>query len=769
MANEKQIARYWLKHFSRLSKKGSAIVGRTLKIRRIEGDEIGYTSDNNIICLNPTHEYVPKDIVKATSFINGVACHEIGHQLFTDFVEYKKFLDKEFSSKTDSEKSIFHTIMNIVEDTSIEYWLGQAIGGHLIADLRYMVSAVFLLSPEIENSRTPFEQFISAMIDYGDVGLLKGSFTFPEAREIFFKVQPIYDSAIEEPNFSKRLYKALEIFDLSEPLWKEIVESSERMKELAELLKELGSSKWSEGDTKGEYSSDAAEIADKDDSTGEEIKERRRKVIKYLKSEKSEAESKSGASNGDTEEASSESGDKSDKSDGSKGKSDESEGKSDGSKGKSDEAEDKSDDKANGSGASEPQSDDKSTDNTESDADSGTNTESESDDSESNDGDGSSSDNGSSADEGADNGSDKSGDSGGDKPTAPQKSTSESNSGEGSKPAEDDNQDGEDLDYDHERKIICDSMVITEEEAKEILARYNEDIDDEFEKREEREEKESMNVENLPIVVKGKNYSCQNTSVVADSEALAEEYQAVCNKYSSDIAHMAARFKRIKHPCPEEKERRISGRLNVQRYASPNRTTRVFDKRLVPSNHDLAVFLLVDESGSMTIDDRYIWARNAAIVIAEACEKAGIPLYVMGFTADDSYDAEHYHYVRWHNNRKARIAMMSIHGRHNNFDGYSIRYASELLGKRPENNKLLIVVSDGMPACRSYCSLNEGLADAKSAVRVANQKMTVEGVAIGTCDKNSLKEIYGRNFVDNLNLNDLLTDLGKVIQKRLSK
>ena len=114
---------------------------------------------------------------------------------------------------------------------------------------------------------------------------------------------------------------------------------------------------------------------------------------------------------------------------------------------------------------------------------------------------------------------------------------------------------------------------------------------------------------------------------------------------------------------------------------------------------------------------------------------------------------------------------MNISARSNNFDGYSIRYASKMLQKRPEKNKLLIVISDGQPAANVYDSYsNIGVADTKDAVRQATADgVIVHGIAIGGTSDTVLREIYGVNYTENNDLSDLLKEFGSAILKQLTK
>ena len=112
----------------------------------------------------------------------------------------------------------------------------------------------------------------------------------------------------------------------------------------------------------------------------------------------------------------------------------------------------------------------------------------------------------------------------------------------------------------------------------------------------------------------------------------------------------------------------------------------------------------------------------------------------------------------WSGATEDLLKLTSIEAKKNNFDGYSIRYGSKVLEKRSENHKVMIVISDGQPACNSYRD-DLGLRDTKDAIAEArNKEQTVLGVAIGA-DVTSLQEMYGNDFVYVLENEDLFLQI----------
>jgi hypothetical protein len=130
---------------------------------------------------------------------------------------------------------------------------------------------------------------------------------------------------------------------------------------------------------------------------------------------------------------------------------------------------------------------------------------------------------------------------------------------------------------------------------------------------------------------------------------------------------------------------------------------RIFQKKLElkDENKDMAIAILVDESGSMNRgygnDPKSIHACKAVGVLAKALEQANRPYAVYGF--NDKFFI--------HKNWKQRLSLQEIlkidhnarkDGAGYNNDGYAIWKVSQELRKRPERNKVIIVFSDGLPA-----------------------------------------------------------------------
>jgi cobalamin biosynthesis protein CobT len=134
---------------------------------------------------------------------------------------------------------------------------------------------------------------------------------------------------------------------------------------------------------------------------------------------------------------------------------------------------------------------------------------------------------------------------------------------------------------------------------------------------------------------------------------------------------------------------------------------KVFRKRVVSDTLDTAVCLLVDCSGSMS-GYKFDMACCGAGALAEALKPLNIPFTTLGFTNHaDKKDAP----MIWvFNDFGERVNSTELVNRFaiasgvlwENTDGDAIVYAHAQLAKRKEKRKVLIVLSDGMPAGRTW-------------------------------------------------------------------
>lgn len=179
----------------------------------------------------------------------------------------------------------------------------------------------------------------------------------------------------------------------------------------------------------------------------------------------------------------------------------------------------------------------------------------------------------------------------------------------------------------------------------------------------------------------------------------------------------------------------------------------------------LAVYLLVDCSGSMA-GPRIEAARTAAAVLHEACVALRMEHCVTGFTSFGT-PVTHLRAVKWGEPDGSGVASLNAHA--GNRDGYSVRVAARELNARPEPQKLLIVLSDGMPADDFAYQRRVAFADTARAVREA-EKAGIGVIGIYFGDERDLpgaRMIYN-NLIYAQRLEHLPAILGRVLKKTLT-
>lgn len=241
----------------------------------------------------------------------------------------------------------------------------------------------------------------------------------------------------------------------------------------------------------------------------------------------------------------------------------------------------------------------------------------------------------------------------------------------------------------------------------------------------------------------------------------------------------------IKETTEEEERRGLPyGSLIIAEEAY-RRDKKFFGDRREPGDEpDIALAVLVDESGSMrgaqydcetkTSITRWEAARKAAIVLYEFATGLNIPVCVTGHTTS-SIDTVNYDVFSDFDSISGldRYRLMNIHKYYENRDGCAIEIAAAHLSKRPEQIKVLVVISDGDPSHTDAIKQYYGSGaeeDVKNIVKKWRKKgMEVICFAIGD-SKTRLENMYGTSaFVDIRNLNTLPKTMTKLLKKRIEK
>lgn len=205
---------------------------------------------------------------------------------------------------------------------------------------------------------------------------------------------------------------------------------------------------------------------------------------------------------------------------------------------------------------------------------------------------------------------------------------------------------------------------------------------------------------------------------------------------------------------------REHGRLDTRKLvAAVCGSTSVYKTRTDREDLDTAVLVLVDQSGSMG-GSKIETARQCTIALSEALEGTSVSYSIAGFTCfNANYNSRSagYNYHRYESNyilmykkfsqrlnsAKNEISRMVAHA--NNADYDALVWAISELKDRPESRKILVVLSDGEPACVTDASQNELIRHAKAAVE-EGEKMGIEIVGLGI-NSSAVERIYKDHIV----------------------
>ncbi len=256
-------------------------------------DNLGYTREGSshscdvfVAWYNDPY-FTDLSTTEQTMLRMGIATHELLHQCFTNF-EYTKILCESMSQ---AEAAVFMQFANTLEDPAIEYFAPVVFGGRMLDSLRFSIKRIYNLSPGIDKSTGAFQQLINALINFGDLGVVKGHFTFPEAEDIFCKIAPLYNEGIVCPDSKKRLDIAKECMEIARPLWEQAIKDQELLErfisELLEMLKKNGLPIMDEGSMPESMPSSP-------------VDENRQKIIVKCKKKNAEAVKESDDSKADT-------------------------------------------------------------------------------------------------------------------------------------------------------------------------------------------------------------------------------------------------------------------------------------------------------------------------------------------------------------------------------------------------------------------------------------------------------------------------------------
>ena len=266
------------------------------------------------------------------------------------------------------------------------------------------------------------------------------------------------------------------------------------------------------------------------------------------------------------------------------------------------------------------------------------------------------------------------------------------------------------------------------------------------------------------------NIQCQHNRdrnrVAATSRAIASQMRRVLT------ARSQSRVQRDQHRGKLDR-RKLAG-LNLPGRLHPDKG--IFQRLAPGKTSKVAIGILVDQSGSMSVKGKMTCAREAATALGGALAllaPLGVKFAVWGFDtnagqcvaaknkAETRYDRieplrMHVYKMFADDWRRVSPRCGAMRARQNNCDGEAIRWAAhQLLATENVDRRVLIVLSDGLPACNTARDTLGGphdgqarmTADAALAVKQVID-LGIETLGIGICSS-AVKDFYPSHIVIN--------------------
>jgi cobaltochelatase CobT len=249
----------------------------------------------------------------------------------------------------------------------------------------------------------------------------------------------------------------------------------------------------------------------------------------------------------------------------------------------------------------------------------------------------------------------------------------------------------------------------------------------------------------------------------AELENLRAQLDQKLTQFQSVTSRLANRLQRLllarqaRNWIFDEEDGLIDSRKLARVITQPN-YDQVYKREKDTDFRDTVVTLLVDNSGSMRGRPITIAALSADI-ISRTLERCGVKVEILGFTTKEwkggnSYkdwakegkparpgrlnDIRHIIYksadVSYRKSRKNISLMLKEGLLKENIDGEAILWACDRLSSRPEQRRILMVISDGAPVDDSTLSCNNGSyldTHLRDVITKVEKHLPIELVAIG--------------------------------------
>lgn len=260
-------------------------------------------------------------------------------------------------------------------------------------------------------------------------------------------------------------------------------------------------------------------------------------------------------------------------------------------------------------------------------------------------------------------------------------------------------------------------------------------------------------------------YKLRRKKNVSIEEDIA--YRKILSKVRKNADNLLRRINNVMRE--REVESLSSGFMMGQRFNAKdivNRDGKYFSRQIEPDGKITTAFgILIDESGSMKQNKKFVRAREVAIMLEYVLRNLGVSHIICGHNTE-GYGQSAIDIFADFDTRdgkdNVRLAGLTTGG--GNIDGAAITYIGEKLLKRPEKRKVLIVISDGLPVGRSFYATDSDKDTALAANYYRKKGIDVFGAIVD--DAKTVMEIYGPEYCfDCTKDGELEKQLVKLIKK----
>ena len=255
------------------------------------------------------------------------------------------------------------------------------------------------------------------------------------------------------------------------------------------------------------------------------------------------------------------------------------------------------------------------------------------------------------------------------------------------------------------------------------------------------------------------------------------------DKEHEELDRIARRVKKNLDKVIKERQKgdRLNGLYTGKQLDSAHtyrKDKRIFANKILPEDvPDMEVCVLVDCSGSMCCGSRMDQSRKCAYITWKFCQFMDIPCSVYGHTTD-AYPEKHVvmtcvaHPDNLDKDDEKRIFM--LRPEYDNRDGWAVNFCAEALSKSGATSKMLLIISDGLPAAVGYGDAL-GKRDCQEVVKRYKKKgISVITAGIDDCARD-IKSLYvdgiapkdAAKFLDYSDMTQLPRAFATIIKKEL--